>query len=191
MITDLTHLNYLIPLARTIAADWHSGQASPLYALSSSGTVLRGALDEVNECYAEARCDDQVERLNILRDVIRARLAHDQYGTLAPVAQAAVEDALLHEILLSVAGQSEIASDAVVSAIADAWQAGRAVERREVFTADQVAKKLGVTTGLVRRYAATRGVGRDLGRDWVFSRDDVEALRQRRRSRGRPREAKS
>lgn len=34
---------------RDIAADWHGGQASPLYAFSSSGTVICGISSEIRQ----------------------------------------------------------------------------------------------------------------------------------------------
>lgn len=39
--------------ARALAADWHGGQWSPLYALASTGTVVPGAVREVRECIAD------------------------------------------------------------------------------------------------------------------------------------------
>jgi len=37
---------------RGVAADWHGGQSSPLYALASTGTVLPNALTEARDCLA-------------------------------------------------------------------------------------------------------------------------------------------
>jgi len=41
--------------ARRIAVDWHSGQASPLYAFSSSGHVSTDLAAEVRQCVAETK----------------------------------------------------------------------------------------------------------------------------------------
>ena len=38
--------------ARQIAAEWHSGQRSPLYAFASTGTILPTLADEIGECLA-------------------------------------------------------------------------------------------------------------------------------------------
>jgi len=54
------------PEARECAADWHGGQSSALYALSSTGTILADAIIEVRECLDEVEYDDdrrQLERL--------------------------------------------------------------------------------------------------------------------------------
>jgi len=34
---------------RKCAAEWHGGQASPLYALASSGAIVEGLADEIRE----------------------------------------------------------------------------------------------------------------------------------------------
>lgn len=49
---------------RALAADWHGGQASALYAFASTGTVVPGLTREVEQC---------------IRD--RDRTAHDTYPT--------------------------------------------------------------------------------------------------------------
>lgn len=36
--------------ARRIASEWHGGKSSPLYALSSTGTVVASLLSEIDKC---------------------------------------------------------------------------------------------------------------------------------------------
>jgi len=52
-------------------------------------------------------------------------------------------------------------------------------------TTAEAARELGVSPQRVRQLAASRGVGRRISRDWVFTREDIEALRVRRPP-GRP-----
>ena len=40
---------------RSLAAAWHGGQSSPLYALTSSGAIIEGCAEEVDLCIAEAQ----------------------------------------------------------------------------------------------------------------------------------------
>jgi predicted RNase H-like HicB family nuclease len=47
-----------------------------------------------------------------------------------------------------------------------------------------VAKELGVSPRRVRQIASSRGIGMKSGRDHVFTRRDIDAMRERRR--GRP-----
>lgn len=54
------------------------------------------------------------------------------------------------------------------------------------YTSSQVADQLGVSTNLVRMLSRERNLGIRLGRDWLYSEADVEAMRKRR-PRGRPR----
>ena len=49
----------------------------------------------------------------------------------------------------------------------------------------EVASKLGLDDSQVRRLAASLGVGFKVGRNWLFTTEDVKVLR-RRPSRGRP-----
>ena len=58
----------ITPLRET-ASEWHSGQSSPLYAFSSSGTMLDGLAAEVRECIPDADADDATA-LNALLDHI-------------------------------------------------------------------------------------------------------------------------
>lgn len=58
------------------------------------------------------------------------------------------------------------------------------VTAEDLLTVSQVAGHLGITPGRVRVLARTRGVGRRLGRDWLFSEDHLAALAVRRP--GRP-----
>lgn len=46
----------------------------------------------------------------------------------------------------------------------------------EVYTADQVARSCGITAQAVRDRARKRGVGRQLGRIWVFSASELAAM---------------
>ena len=47
---------------RNLAADWHGGQFSPLYAYASTGNIVEGLIEEIDECLAA-----------------RERTAHDTY----------------------------------------------------------------------------------------------------------------
>lgn len=53
------------------------------------------------------------------------------------------------------------------------------------WTTTDVAAELGIDESRVRRMAADRGLGYKLGRDWRFSDDDINAMRER--APGRPR----
>lgn len=46
----------MIDLARVreLAGSWHGGQASPLYALASSGAIIHGIIREIEDCIATA-----------------------------------------------------------------------------------------------------------------------------------------
>jgi hypothetical protein len=65
-----------------------------------------------------------------------------------------------------------------------AYQAGRAAAIAELVTTQQVADDLGITVSLVRRYARERGIGWEIGRDWLFRPEDVERLRARKTTPG-------
>lgn len=67
--------------ARKTAYLWHSGQASPLYAFASTGTVLRGLASEARACadHANAMTDERrkveeltsedLDAVNIMADI--------------------------------------------------------------------------------------------------------------------------
>lgn len=82
---------------------------------------------------------------------------------------------------LSPAAYTRTALDAVWLA----YQAGRAAAVSELRTTQQVADDLGIDSSLVRRYASQRGIGWNIGRDWLFRPEDVEAVRSRNTIRGR------
>ena len=54
-------------------------------------------------------------------------------------------------------------------------------------TTEQVAARLGVHPGHVRRMATKLSIGQHYGRAWLFSDEDLERLRQRDTRRGRRR----
>lgn len=54
-------------------------------------------------------------------------------------------------------------------------------------TTGEVAEKLDLTPGRVRQIAQTEGIGSKVGRDWLFTEEDVRALKARNRHVGRPR----
>ena len=55
---------------REVAADWHGGQSSALYAYCSSGTVIAGFSAEVRDCIGLAdNDDDRAELLALLEGV--------------------------------------------------------------------------------------------------------------------------
>ena len=39
---------------RDLAADWHGGQWSPMYAYASTGNIVDGLVAEIDECIREA-----------------------------------------------------------------------------------------------------------------------------------------
>lgn len=51
---------------RMTAANWHSGQGSPLYAFASSGTVVPGATREAKQCLSYVRGSREGDRLRKL-----------------------------------------------------------------------------------------------------------------------------
>lgn len=51
--------------------------------------------------------------------------------------------------------------------------------RERLYTAQEVARLLGLSARRVRALAASRGVGRRIGPLWVFAGADVDAMRVR------------
>ncbi|WP_347243939.1 helix-turn-helix domain-containing protein [Thermogutta sp.] len=56
----------------------------------------------------------------------------------------------------------------------------------ELYTAPMAAKRLRISLSRVYQLARRRGLGRRLGRYWIFTESEVEAMRIRGRP-GRPR----
>jgi hypothetical protein len=54
-----------------------------------------------------------------------------------------------------------------------------------LYTATEVADQLGISVAWVKRLAQ-RGIGRQVGKVWIFTAADIERLRERRTARGRP-----
>mgnify|MGYP000882152541 FL=1 len=54
-----------------------------------------------------------------------------------------------------------------------------------LYTTQQAADALGLTTGRVRQIARSLRIGQRIGRDWVFTEDDIERIRQRNKKQGR------
>jgi hypothetical protein len=54
-------------------------------------------------------------------------------------------------------------------------------------TTTTVATRLGIQPSRVRQLAAALHIGQRIGRDWLFSDDDVQRLEQRNTKRGRQR----
>lgn len=48
---------------RELAASWHSGMSSPLYALASSGAIVDGCAEEVERAVSEAERFGRVDSL--------------------------------------------------------------------------------------------------------------------------------
>lgn len=64
--------------ARVIASQWHGGQASALYSLTSTGAIdLPQVVAEINECWANADTDYNREHLEALGAYVMARESHD------------------------------------------------------------------------------------------------------------------
>jgi hypothetical protein len=57
------------PSLRQTASEWHSGQYSPLYAFSSTGTITPGLEAEIFDCLRDASPRD-TERLQAILDFI-------------------------------------------------------------------------------------------------------------------------
>ena len=53
-------------------------------------------------------------------------------------------------------------------------------------TTTTVATRLGIQPSRVRQLAAALQIGQRIGRDWLFSDDDIARLEQRNTKRGRP-----
>lgn len=47
----------------------------------------------------------------------------------------------------------------------------------ELYTSTEAAEKLGVNQSRIRQLAIARSVGTKAGRDWVFTRADIQALK--------------
>ncbi len=52
-------------------------------------------------------------------------------------------------------------------------------------TTQEVAIRLGLNPSRIRQLAPVLGIGRKVGRDWIFTDDEVELLRQRKTIPGR------
>jgi len=52
----MTMTDGLIDLSslRELASSWHGGMSSPLYALASTGAIVEGLVDEIEDCIATA-----------------------------------------------------------------------------------------------------------------------------------------
>jgi hypothetical protein len=57
-----THIGDL----RRVAADWHGGQSTPLYAFASSGAVVEGVAEEIEACLETASPEDRAELKQLL-----------------------------------------------------------------------------------------------------------------------------
>lgn len=62
------------------------------------------------------------------------------------------------------------------------------VEMTVVYRTHEVAEELGVQSQTISRAARRIGVGRKYGRDWMFTREDIEKLRDRTKP-GRPQQS--
>lgn len=77
------------------------------------------------------------------------------------------------------AAQVEQLVEQAESAIGELWLRG------ELLTSAEVAETLGVSLRRVQQLARSRGVGQQVGREWLFRPEDVEQMRDRKP--GRPR----
>jgi hypothetical protein len=57
-----------------------------------------------------------------------------------------------------------------------------------LYTAKQAADELGVKPVTVRWLASELQIGTKLGRDWLFTADDLDAFRNRNTTPGRPKQ---
>jgi hypothetical protein len=64
MLTDLE--------ARKIADAWHGGQASPLYALTSTGALVKGVHAEISDCALLTDDPDGWDELGMLLTYVKA-----------------------------------------------------------------------------------------------------------------------
>ena len=58
-------------------------------------------------------------------------------------------------------------------------ETGKENAMEPIYSAEEVAKKLGLSRQRVAQCARRWGLGRKLGRDWVFTDSDVGAIRDR------------
>lgn len=84
-----------------------------------------------------------------------------------------------------------VANRIALDAAHAAYQTGRHDAIRELVTTEQAAALLGVTTPQVRRIADKLGLGWHLARTvWLFTPDDLAAMRARKTTRGPERRAR-
>lgn len=62
-IRDVLEDADLVWRIRHCASEWHGGQWSPFYALSSSGTITLGLRREANSCLDHAEREEDIELL--------------------------------------------------------------------------------------------------------------------------------
>ncbi len=65
-------------------------------------------------------------------------------------------------------------------AVEVAFNIGVSIAVSELRTTEEVAEQLGVTARLIRKYARQKGIGKDIGRDWLFSPEDIDTLKGRK-----------
>lgn len=71
--------------ARRIAAEWHGGMSSPLYALTSSGAIVDGVVDEIEDDLTMADAFGSLLGEADRQDLIWLRLYVALHGARGPV----------------------------------------------------------------------------------------------------------
>lgn len=56
---------------RIIASEWHSGQWSPLYAFSSTGTITAGIIEEIQNCINDCVKQNNKKEMNKLNKLLQ------------------------------------------------------------------------------------------------------------------------
>ncbi len=115
---------------------------------------------------------------------------NDSTSIYAGILQRAL-DILIPDGIPSHATRSPATIEAVLRKLAhDTREAALAEASFDLYSDDEVAEQLGITAARVRALATARGLGTHLGRGhtWVFRRQDIAAMRDRKP--GRPPKAR-
>ena len=57
----------------------------------------------------------------------------------------------------------------------------------KLYTAKEVAEKLDLSSDSMRHYAVRYNVGTKVGRDWLFTAEDIKTIKKHKGKSGRPR----
>lgn len=101
--------------AREIASEWHGGQFTPLYAYSSTGTILDGLDSEIDAALKLHAPESEKRRLRELRQYLQPRLwehaarnmGREEAEEAAQRAAQAWPTEVHRQVLAAIAGRSE------------------------------------------------------------------------------------